>query len=144
MRLSHTACETKDAKQKLRSHALSRSFSPHTAGNSSAENVSGISTSADFSVESAQAPRPLAGRPLSRRFGGDPTEWDTSSRFKQHHSQAPHLSFAAARSVKGGRRRPSQTAQLALQRSAASVSPGWSGRPLSAGSLRGPSRKYGT
>ena len=30
---------------------------------------------AEFSVKSTQAPRPCAGRPLSRRFRGDPTEW---------------------------------------------------------------------
>ena len=28
---------------------------------------------ADFSVKSAQAPRPCTGRPVSRQFGGDPT-----------------------------------------------------------------------
>ena len=30
---------------------------------------------ADFSVKSAEAPRPCTGRPLSRQFEGHPTEW---------------------------------------------------------------------
>ena len=34
---------------------------------------------ADFSVKSAQAPRPCTDRPLSRQFGGGPTEWQRAA-----------------------------------------------------------------
>ena len=48
---------------------------------------------ADCSVKSAQAPRPCAGRPLSRQFGGDRTEWFTVQRVGQ--AGVPLSSFLA-------------------------------------------------
>ena len=44
---------------------------------------------ADCSAKSAQAPRPRTGRPLSRQFGGDPTEWQmaTEARLEPRHAR---------------------------------------------------------